>query len=101
MLSSRDAEIIRLWVEKYPNMHTRCCYQFYSERLMKHAKKPLSRITLSDLQSFAQELISSELVPISRVQTLAAVLGRNRRPTKRACSPSAIGCGLPASKSRG
>jgi site-specific recombinase XerD len=44
-----------------------------SERLLKHAKKPLSRITLADLQNFAQELIRSGLAPISRVRTLGAV----------------------------
>ena len=73
MLSSPDAEIIRLWVEKQPSSHTRGCYRHDSERLLDHAKKPLSRITLADLQSFAQELTSAGLAPISRVRTLAAV----------------------------
>ena len=49
------------------------CYRIDSERLLKHAKKPLSRITLADLQSFAQFLASLGLAPISRVRTLAAV----------------------------
>ena len=73
MLSSRDAEIIGLWVEKQHRPHTRGCYRHDSERLLNHAEKPLCRITLADLQSFAQELANSGLAPISRVRTLAAV----------------------------
>src|SRR5260370_14151523 len=73
MLSSRDAQIIKLWVENQPSPHTRWCYRHDSEQLLNHAKKPLSRITLADLQSFAQSLASSGLAPISRVRTLAAV----------------------------
>ena len=56
MLSSRDAEIIDLWVEKQPSSHTRGCYRHDFERLLNHAKKPLSAITLADLQGFSQEL---------------------------------------------
>jgi integrase/recombinase XerD len=73
MISSRDAEIIGLWVEKYPNPYTRYCYRLDSERLLKHAKKSLPRIILADLQNFAQKLTNSGLAPISRVRTLAAV----------------------------
>jgi hypothetical protein len=49
MVSSRDAEIIKLWVENHPNQNTRYCYRFDSERLLDCVKKPLSRITLADL----------------------------------------------------
>src|ERR1700730_561858 len=73
MLSSRDAQIIKLWVENQPSSHTRWCYAHDSTQLLDHAKKPLSRITLADLQSFAQSLVKSGLAPISRVRTLAAV----------------------------
>ena len=73
MRSSRDAEIIKIWLEKQPSLYTRYCYRLDSERLLNHAKKPLSRITLADLQSFAQSLASSGLAPISRTRTLAAI----------------------------
>ena len=73
MLSTRDAQIIKLWVENQPSSHTRWCYRHDSEQLLNHAKKPLSRITLADLQSFAQVLTTSGLAPIYRVRTLAAV----------------------------
>ena len=49
------------------------CYTYDSERLLKFAKKPLARITLADLQSFARHLIDLGLAPISCVRTLAAV----------------------------
>jgi integrase/recombinase XerD len=72
MLSTRDAKIIKMWTEKYPNPHTRYCYALDSERLLSHAKKPLSRITLGDLQAFAQLLSAAGLAPASRVRVLAA-----------------------------
>jgi integrase/recombinase XerD len=72
MLSSQDAEIIKIWTEKYPNPHTRYCYATDSERLLNYAKKPLSGITLADLQAFAESLTNLGLAPISRVRVLAA-----------------------------
>ena len=41
MVSSGDSNIIELWLEKYPNPHTRGCYRRDSERLLKHQKAPL------------------------------------------------------------
>ena len=73
MLSSRDSKIVELWLEKHPNPHTRYCYSIDSKRLLNHAKKPLARITLADLQSFAQSLNAMGLAAISRGRTLAAV----------------------------
>jgi integrase/recombinase XerD len=73
MGSSRDAGIIKMWTEKYPNPHTRYCYATDSERLLKYAEKPLRGITLADLQAFAQSLADSGLAPVSRVRILAAV----------------------------
>ena len=75
MLSSRDAQIVELWLEKHPSPHTRYCYRIDSERLLNHTKKPISRITLADLQNFAQHLGSLGLAPISRARSLAAVKG--------------------------
>jgi integrase/recombinase XerD len=73
MWSSRDAKIIDLWIEKQRSPYTRACYRRDSERLLNHAKKPLSGITLAHLQSFAQSLIESGLAPISRARTIAAM----------------------------
>jgi integrase/recombinase XerD len=65
--------ISALWLEKQRSLHTRSCYRRNSERLLNHANKPLLRITLADLQKFAQSLIESGLAPISRVRALAAI----------------------------
>jgi integrase/recombinase XerD len=73
MTSSRDSKIIELWLEKQPSPYTRGCYRHDSKWLLNHIKKPLVRITLADLQSFAQSLSSAGLAPISRARTLAAV----------------------------
>src|SRR5262249_20388261 len=73
MVSSKDNRIITLWLERQPSPHPRGCYQRDSAKLLEHVGKPLSRMTLGDLQSFAQSLIGSGLAPISRARTLAAV----------------------------
>jgi integrase/recombinase XerD len=73
MRSSRDTKIITLWLEKQPSLHTCSCYRHDSERLLNHAKRPLSRITLADLQSFAQSLGNAGLAPISRARILATI----------------------------
>ena len=73
MVSTRDSKIIEIWVENQQSPHTRYCYRFDSKRLLGHAKKPLARITLADLQGFAQSLAEHGLAPISRARTLAAV----------------------------
>jgi integrase/recombinase XerD len=73
MVSSRDSEIIELWLERQASPHTRGCYRRDSARLLAHVRKPLNRISLGDLQGFAQSLIQAGLAPISRVRTLAAV----------------------------
>jgi hypothetical protein len=54
MTFTRDAQVIELWLGKQPSPHTRGCYQPDADRLLDHVKKPLARITLADLQSFAQ-----------------------------------------------
>ncbi|HYW48246.1 MAG TPA: tyrosine-type recombinase/integrase [Bryobacteraceae bacterium] len=73
MVSSRDANIRRLWLDRQASPQTRACYERDADRLLAHVQKPLDRIGLADLQSFAQSLIASGLAPISRARTLAAV----------------------------
>jgi site-specific recombinase XerD len=72
MSSTRDAQVIQLWLEKQPSLHTKAA-MLDAARLLEHAKRPLVRITLADLQNFAQSLIDEALAPISRVRTLAAI----------------------------
>jgi integrase/recombinase XerD len=73
MTSSRDSHIIELWLERQASPHTRGCYRRDAVRLLAHVSKPLTRLTLGDLQGFAQSLIEDGLAPISQVRTLAAI----------------------------
>src|SRR5438105_12912893 len=73
MPSTRDSDIINLWLQRQKSPHTRGCYQRDSRRLLAHVCKPLSRMSLGDLQRFAQSLIDRGLAPISRVRTIAAI----------------------------
>src|ERR1035437_4299217 len=73
MVSSRDSQIIELWLQRQASPHTRGCYRRDGDRLLAHVSKPLSRLTLGDLQSFAQSLTEAGLAPISRARTLAAI----------------------------
>jgi site-specific recombinase XerD len=67
-----DAQIIDLWLGSHPSPHTQGCYRRDSARLLAQVEKPLSRITLVDLQGFAQSLNCSGLAPISCARMLAA-----------------------------
>src|SRR5690348_1077770 len=67
-----DAEIVELWLQSQASPHTQSCYRRDYRRLLAHARKSLARITLGDLQGFAQYLIDAGLAPISRARTIAA-----------------------------
>jgi hypothetical protein len=58
MVSSRDSHIIELWLQRQASAHTRGCYRRDVARLLAQVPKPLTRLTLGDLQSFAQSLCS-------------------------------------------
>ena len=73
MVFSRDSQIIGLWLQSQASPHTRGCYGRDFGRLLEHVRKPLSRISLGDLQGFAQALIDDGLAPISRARTIAAI----------------------------
>ena len=69
----RDAEIIRMWLERQPSPLTRDCYKRDAGRLLEDAGKPLRALDLGDLQKFTQSLSDQGLAPISRARTIAAV----------------------------
>jgi integrase/recombinase XerD len=73
MVSSRDSHIIELWLQRQASPHTRGCYRRDAAKLLDHVPKPLNRLTLGDLQNFAQSLVEDGLAPISRARTLAAI----------------------------
>ena len=73
MRSSQDAQIIELWLNRQASPHTRSCYRRDVDRLVHFLRKPLTGVTLGDLQGFAQSLIDSGLAPVSRLRTIAAI----------------------------
>jgi Phage integrase, N-terminal SAM-like domain len=73
MVSSRDTEIIELWLAKQASPHTRSCYRRDVERILSYSIKSLKDITLADLPRFGQSLVDAGLAPISRARTLAAI----------------------------
>src|SRR5580698_435250 len=83
MSSSRDKEIIELWLAKQSSPHTRSCYRRDVERILSYSIKSLKDITLADLQRFAQSLVEAGLAPVSRARTLAAI----KSCTARFCCP--------------
>jgi hypothetical protein len=83
MTSSRDSHIIELWLQRQVNPHTRGCYRRDVARLLAHVPKPLNRLTLGDLQRFAQSLIEYGW-HLSRAPV-------HWQPS-RSCSGSASGC---------
>jgi hypothetical protein len=44
-----------------------------AERILLYSCKPLSALTLADLQRFAQSLADGGIAPVSRARTLAAI----------------------------
>ena len=89
MTSSRDTQIINLWLERQPSPHTRSCYRRDSDRLLAKIGKSLNRITLGDLQSFAQSLIGSGLAPISRARAVKSLFGFCHRQRYLPVDPAA------------
>jgi integrase/recombinase XerD len=68
-----DLEIVDQWIQSQPSPLTQDCYRRDVERLRAYTKKPLSSVTLGDLQRFSQSLVDAGLAPISRVRTIAAI----------------------------
>src|ERR1035438_1030130 len=73
MVSKRDAQIIGQWLQSQASPHTRDCYRRDADRLLNHVCKPLNRIGLCELQSFAQALVDEGLAPVSRARITAAI----------------------------
>jgi integrase/recombinase XerD len=76
MIVSRQAEtdqqLIELWLHGR-SRHTQRAYRRDAERFLCAVEKPLHRITLSDLQGFADQLGQSDLEPSSIHRTMSAV----------------------------
>jgi len=67
-----DKQLISLWLHGR-SKHTQRAYSSDILKFCKFVDKPLQQITLGDLQSFADELIQSELSDTSIKRTLSSV----------------------------
>jgi integrase/recombinase XerD len=68
--ASSDSRLLEVWLHGR-SPHTQRAYRVDVERFFAGAGKPLDRVTLTDLQQFADTL--GELAPASRYRTLSAV----------------------------
>ena len=70
---SQDTALVELWLSTKTSAHTRRAYAAEAARFLTFAGKPLSWITLSDLQAFAGQLGQGSLKPASQNRALTAV----------------------------
>ena len=67
-----DQHLIDLWLHGR-SRHTQRAYRADTERFLEAVGKPLHRITLGDLQTFAGQLVESGLEPSSVHRSMSAV----------------------------
>lgn len=67
-----DDQLIALWLHGR-SPHTQGAYRADTAQFLAFAAKPLHRITLGDIQAFADELEAEDLMPASRHRKLAAL----------------------------
>lgn len=70
---SHDARLVELWLSMKTSGHTRRAYAADIARFLAFAAKPLSRVTLTDLQAFAEHLGQGSLKPASQNRALTAL----------------------------
>jgi integrase/recombinase XerD len=68
--ASSDDQLLEVWLHGR-SIHTQRAYRADIERFRSGAGKPLPKITLADLQQFADSL--TDLAPASRYRTLSAI----------------------------
>src|SRR5579864_2877316 len=69
----QDASVVELWVGLKTSLHTRRAYAAEAARFLAFTGKPLSLVTLSDLQIWASQLGQGSLKPASQNRALTAV----------------------------
>ena len=67
-----DQQLIELWLHGR-SRHTQRAYRRDADRFLRGVEKPLHRVTLGDLQGFANQLGTSGLEPSSVHRTMSAV----------------------------
>jgi integrase/recombinase XerD len=68
-----DTALVELWLGTKISAHTRRAYRAEVDRFRAAVGKPLGRITLADLQGYAQALRESSLKPASQNRALTAL----------------------------
>jgi integrase/recombinase XerD len=71
--SSPDIQLVDLWLSTKTSRHTRRAYAAEATRFLAFVEKPLSRVTLADLQAFAMHLEQGSLKTASQNRALTAI----------------------------
>lgn len=70
---SQDAKLVELWLSMKTSSHTRRAYAAEAARFLSFVNKPLSWVTLTDLQTWAEHLGQGSLKPASRNRAVTAL----------------------------
>ena len=70
---SQDAKLVKLWLSMKTSSHTRRAYAAEVVRFLAFVKKPLSWVTLADLQAWAEQLGQGSLKPASQNRAVTAL----------------------------
>lgn len=70
---SQDAKLVELWLSMKTSPHTRRAYAAEAARFLAFMKKPISWVTLTDLQAWAEHVGQGSLKPASQNRALTAL----------------------------
>src|ERR1039457_6075353 len=70
---AQDAQLVELWLSMKPSGHPRRAYAAETARFLAFVQKPISWVTLTDLQAWAGELGQGSLKPASQNRAVTAV----------------------------
>jgi integrase/recombinase XerD len=70
---SQDAKLVELWLSMKTSSHTRRAYAAEAARFLTFVNKPLSWVTLTDLQAWAEHVGHGNLKPASQNRSVTAV----------------------------
>lgn len=68
-----DAAVVELWLGTKVSAHTRRAYRSEIERFRQAVDKPLTRVTLADVQAYAEQLGQGSLKPATLNRALTAL----------------------------
>jgi len=70
---SQGAKLVELWLAMKTSSHTRRAYAAEVARFLAFVQKPLSGVTLADLQAWAERLAQGKLKPASQNRAVTAL----------------------------